>query len=190
TSNPDLVAAYIRACARTREMVPSAFTLVRTDGTTLACRTEGAVLRPRSEDADALIVLRLIPKQAETQFNALTQKIAELDREIQRRVRVEKELREQREWLGVTLASIGDAVIVTDTGGAVMFMNPVAETLTGWTQEEALGQPLDRVFSLIDEETRQPVESPVAEVLKTGGIVGLPHQSLLIARGGVEVAID
>jgi PAS domain S-box-containing protein len=190
TTAPDTVAGYLRACARTREMIPSAFTLTRTDGTTLACRTEGAVLRPRSEDAEALIVLRLIPKQTETQFNALSQKIVELDREIQRRVRVEKELREQREWLGVTLASIGDAVIVTDTAGAVMFMNPVAETLTGWTQEEALGQPLDRVFTLIDEGTRQPVESPVAKVLKAGGIVGLSNQSLLIARGGQEIAID
>jgi PAS domain S-box-containing protein len=190
TSAPDLVAAYLRACARTREMMPSAFTLVRTDGTTLACRTEGAVLRPRSEDTEALIVLRLIPRQTETQFTALSQKIAELDREIQQRVRVEKELREQREWLGVTLASIGDAVIVTDTAGGVMFMNPVAETLTGWTQEEALGQPLDQVFTLIDEKTRQPVESPVARVLRAEGIVGLPPQSLLIARHGAEIAID
>ncbi len=190
TNTPESVADYLRACARTREMIPSGFTLVRTDGTTLTCRTEGAVLRPRSEDAEALLVLRLIPKQTESQFTALSQKIIELDREIQRRVRVERELREQREWLGVTLASIGDAVIVTDTSGAVMFMNPVAETLTGWTQEEALGQPLDDVFTLIDEETRRHVESPVAEVLRAGEIVGLPHQSLLIARNGTEVAID
>ena len=171
-------------------MMPSAFTLVRSDGTTLACRTEGAVLRPRSEEAEALIVLRLIPKQTESQFAALSQKITELDREIQQRVRVERELLEQREWLGVTLASIGDAVIVTDTSGAVMFMNPIAESLTGWTQEEALGRPLDEVFSLIDEETRRPVESPVAKVLREGGIVGLSHQSVLIARGGAEIAID
>ena len=190
TAAPEAVAGYLRACARTRDMMPSAFTLVRSDGTTLDCRTEGAVLRPRSEEAEALIVLRLIPKQTESQFAALSQKIAELDREIQQRVRVERELLEQREWLGVTLASIGDAVIVTDTGGAVMFMNPIAETLTGWTQEEALGRPLDQVFTLIDEETRRPVESPVAKVLREGGIVGLSHQSVLIARGGAEIAID
>jgi PAS domain S-box-containing protein len=190
TSTPEAVGGYLRACARTRDMMPSALTMVRADGSTLPCRAEGAVLRPRSDDADALIVLRLTPKQAESQFAALSQKIVELDREIQRRVRVERELREQREWLGVTLASIGDAVIVTDTAGDVMFMNPVAETLTGWTQEEALGQPLDTVFTLIDEETRQPVESPVAKVLRAGGIVGLSHQSLLIARSGSEVAID
>jgi PAS domain S-box-containing protein len=190
TTPPELIAGYLRTCARTREMIPGALTLVRTDGTALACRTEGAVLRPRSEDADSLIVLRLIPRETETQVNALSQKIAERDREIQRRVRVEKELREQREWLGVTLASIGDAVIVTDTAGAVMFMNPVAESLTGWTQEEALGQPLDRVFTLIHEETRRPVESPVARVLNTGEILGLSHQSLLVARSGEEIAID
>jgi PAS domain S-box-containing protein len=190
TSVPEQVDEYLHACSRTRELVPGAFELVRADGTRVACRAEGAVLRPRSGDDPALITLRLIPKQTASQFATLTQKIAELDREIQRRMRVEQELREQREWLGVTLASIGDAVLATDTRGAVMFMNPVAETLTGWAQDEALGRPLEEVFILIDEETRQPAESPVARVLRSGTIVGLSRQGLLIARDGSEVAID
>ena len=73
TAEPQAVALYLRACARTRDMMPR-FTLVRSDGTTLACRTEGAVLRPRSEEAEALIVLRLIPKQTESQFTALVRR--------------------------------------------------------------------------------------------------------------------
>src|SRR5262249_40910280 len=91
TSTPEMVLEYLRACARTREMIPGSFDLVRTDGAVIACRAAGAVLRPRSEDADALIVIRLIPKETAPQFAALTQKIAELDREIQRRMRVETE---------------------------------------------------------------------------------------------------
>ena len=169
---------------RTREMMPSAFTLVRSDGTTLACRTEGAVLRPRSEEAEALIVLRLIPKQTESQFAALSQKIAELDREIQQRVRVERELREQREWLGVTLASIGDAVIVTDTSGAVMFMNPIAETLTGWTAGGGAGPAARRGLRLDQRRNAPAGREPGRQGPPRGGIVGLANQSVLIARAG------
>ena len=64
----------------------------------------------------------------------------------------------QPEWCRVTLASIGDAVITTDINGGVTFLNPVAQSLTGWTLEEAAGQPLDSVFRIINEESRQPVE--------------------------------
>src|SRR5262249_22894595 len=153
----EMAAEYLRACADGHESIPGSFELVRTDGTVIACRAVGAALRSRSEDADALFVIGLAPEEAAPQLAALTRKIAELDREIQQRMRIEQELRAQREWLGVTLASIGDAVIATDITGAVIFMNPVAETLTGWTQAEALGRPLDEVFHLIDEPTRERV---------------------------------
>jgi PAS domain S-box-containing protein len=189
-STDETAAQFLHACARTRETIPGSFDLVRSDGTTIACHAAGALLRPRSEDADALIAIRLIPKETAPQLAALTRKIDELDRAIERRNRVEKELREQHEWLSVTLASIGDAVIATDTSGLIMFMNPVAERLTGWPENEALGVPLDQVFTLIDETTRQPVESALARVLRSGAIVGLPSQSLLIARDGSEIAID
>ncbi len=147
---PEALAAYLRACSRTREPLPGSLALHLGDGGTLICRAEGTVLRPSTRAAheeattDALIMIRLVPRQATTQFEALSQKINELDREIQRRVRVEQELREHREWLGVTLASIADAVIATDTVGTIMFLNPVAETLTGWSSEEALGGPSKR----------------------------------------------
>ena len=68
-------------------------------------------------------------------------------------------LQEQREWFHTTLASIGDAVIATDTEGHVVFLNSVAESLTGW-KEEAKGQPLEVVFRIVNEDTRKPVENP------------------------------
>ena len=97
---------------------------------------------------------------------------------------------QEPEWCRVTLASIGDAVITTDINGGITFLNPVAQSLTGWTLEEAAGQPLDRVFRIINEESRQPVESPTVRALREGVVVGLANHSLLIAKDGTERPID
>jgi PAS domain S-box-containing protein len=96
----------------------------------------------------------------------------------------------QPEWCRVTLASIGDAVITTDIKGGVTFLNPVAQSLTGWTPEEAAGQPLDSVFRIINEKSRQSVESPTVRALREGVVVGLANHSLLIAKDGTERPID
>jgi PAS domain S-box-containing protein len=106
------------------------------------------------------------------------------------RRRAEEALRRQSEWLRVTLASIGDGVISTDTEGRVTFMNSVAAALTGWAQAEALGRPLLDVFHIINERSRQPVENPALRALRQGTIVGLANHTLLIAREGTERAID
>jgi PAS domain S-box len=103
---------------------------------------------------------------------------------------VEKKLREQREWLQVTLNSIGDAVIATDIHGRINFINPVAETITGWKMAEAAGRPLGEVFQIISEQTREPVESPFALVEREGIIVGLANHTLLLARDGAEIPIE
>ncbi|MDB5390393.1 MAG: chemotaxis protein methyltransferase CheR, partial [Planctomycetaceae bacterium] len=108
---------------------------------------------------------------------------------IQRR-RAEELVHEQREWLRVTLASIGDAVIATDTEGRVTFLNEVAEKLTGWTQDEAHSQALEKVFAIRNEQTRQPVENPVGIVLREGVIVGLANHTILVAKDGTERPID
>jgi PAS domain S-box-containing protein len=102
----------------------------------------------------------------------------------------EAELREQRAWFEVTLSSIGDAVITTDVRGHVTFLNPVGEAMTGWTLREAQGMPLERIFNIVNEDTRQPVANPVAEVLREGIIVGLANHAVLIAKHGTEVAIE
>ncbi|MCC7106922.1 MAG: PAS domain S-box protein [Chloroflexi bacterium] len=96
----------------------------------------------------------------------------------------------QREWLSTTLSSIGDAVIATDAQGAVRFMNGVAEALTGWPRTEAAGQALDQIFVILNEQTRQPVESPVASVLRERTVVGLGNHAVLVARDGTERPID
>ena len=97
---------------------------------------------------------------------------------------------ERREILQVTLASIGDAVITTDTRGQVTYLNVVAERLTGWSSAEAAGESLDKVFRIINEDTRQPVANPATTALKKGTIVGLANHTLLIRKDGTELAID
>ena len=102
----------------------------------------------------------------------------------------DRPLDEQREWLRVTLASIGDAVITTDTDGCVTFMNPVAQQVTGWRMEDASGIPLETVFNIVNEESRRTVENPVAKALREGVVVGLANHTLLIAKDGTERPID
>jgi PAS domain S-box-containing protein len=98
--------------------------------------------------------------------------------------------REQREQYRVTLGSIGDAVIATDAAGRVSFINPIAESLTGWEQETALGRPLAEVFHIVNEPTRQEVENPALRAIKEGVIFGLANHTLLIAKDGTERPID
>ena len=108
---------------------------------------------------------------------------------IERR-RSEEKLRTSEAWLSTTLTSIGDGVIATDAKGVITFMNPVATSLTGFTEAEASGQPLDAVFPLAHEETRVSVLSPVAEVLRDGVVVGMANHTILRRRDGVELPVD
>lgn len=95
-------------------------------------------------------------------------------------------LRESEESLAVTLDSIGDGVLATDTQRRITRLNPVAEQLTGWTLAEAYGRPVEEVFGIISEQTRLPSVIPVNEVLRTGTVKGFTNHTLLIARGGTE----
>jgi PAS domain S-box-containing protein len=104
--------------------------------------------------------------------------------------RAEEALAEQREWFETTLESIGDAVIATDVQGRVVFMNPIAEHLTGWRLTEAVGRPCPAVFNIINENSRKSVESPVTRVLAEGAVVGLANHTVLIAADGTERPID
>jgi PAS domain S-box-containing protein len=93
-------------------------------------------------------------------------------------------LSEQR--LAVTLNSIGDAVIATDAEARVVVMNPLAERLTGWPRHEAVGRPVEEIFNIISEATRQPSRIPVKDVLAHGTVQGLANHTILIARDGIE----
>jgi len=113
-----------------------------------------------------------------------------LRRHLLARERNANAIYEQRETFRTTLASIGDAVMTTDTEGRVTYLNTVAQSLTGWTQEDAVGRPLENTFHIVNEQTRAPVENPVARVLREGVIVGLANHTLLIAKDGTERPID
>jgi PAS domain S-box-containing protein len=104
--------------------------------------------------------------------------------------RSEQDLEEQKEWLRVTLTSIGDGVVVTDPEGRVVLMNYESERLTGWNLKEALHQPLSAIFSIVNEETRIAVEDPVAKVLKEKKVVGLANHTVLLSRTGEEWPIE
>jgi len=103
------------------------------------------------------------------------------------RLRGQAEIRRQMQ--AVTLDSIGDAVISTDTAGMVTFINPAGEMLTGWRRDEAIGRNLSEVFRVISEDDRQTVIDPVARVIATGEMVGLANHTLLLARDGREIPI-
>lgn len=103
------------------------------------------------------------------------------------RASMERQLDEQRRWFEAVLCGIGDAVIAADVNGAVTFMNPVAEHLTGWNREQAMGQPLTRVFQTVDERTHKPVEAGEVRALRDEtSLADEPENVLLVAADGVE----
>lgn len=179
--------AFLKTCARTSERTIGSIQ-ISTQEQPIDCRCEGCAY---CSNGQSVLLLKLIPKNSDNDhFALLTRKINELTTEIQQRHRLEMVLRQQTESLQVTLASIGDGVIVTDSQARVQFLNQVAESLTGWTSSEANGQHLDDVFRILNEHTRQPVQSPVDKVLEHGKIVGLANHTILISRDGTERAID
>lgn len=96
----------------------------------------------------------------------------------------EEALAAEKEQLAVTLRSIGDGVITTDTAGRVVLINKIAEQLTGWSQQEACGRPLEDVFHIISEKTGKRCENPAEKVLRTGTIIALDNHTALIAKNG------
>ncbi|MGP8261115.1 MAG: ATP-binding protein [Acidobacteriaceae bacterium] len=101
-----------------------------------------------------------------------------------------EEIFESEQNLRTTLASIGDGVIACDTQGRVQMMNLVAQELTGWTESESRNLPLDQVFHIVDEITRQPVENPVVKVQRQQSIVAIPNHTTLIRKDGAELSVD
>ena len=115
--------------------------------------------------------------------------VISMAKDVTERKRAEASLVAERERLAVTLRSIGDAVIATDTAARVLVMNRVAEELTGWSAKEATGSPLADVFHIVNEQSRRPCEDPVAKVLATGRVIGLANHTTLVSRNGRERSI-
>jgi PAS domain S-box-containing protein len=111
-------------------------------------------------------------------------------REMDEREKHAAQMREREEWFRVTLGSIGDAVIATDEQGMVIFINPIAEELTGVKMREGQGQPIRKVFPIFNERTRKPVENPVAKVLELGRVMGLANHTILQHADGHMIPIE
>ncbi len=103
---------------------------------------------------------------------------------------IEARLREHEQWLDTTLRSIADGVVATDPNRRVQYLNPVAEALTGWTRQEALGRALEEVLNLVSEKARAPVESPVQHALRDKAATSLEDDTLLVAKNGTATPID
>jgi diguanylate cyclase (GGDEF)-like protein/PAS domain S-box-containing protein len=110
--------------------------------------------------------------------------------DITERKRAETAVFQAKERAQVTLESIGDAVITTDSEGRIDYMNPVAESLTGWENREAQGQRIGEVLTVVDEATREASESPVMRCLREGQVLGLSQHTVLVNRRGQELAIQ
>jgi len=106
------------------------------------------------------------------------------------RKRAELQLYEEKEKAQVTLQSIGDAVITADADGRIEYLNPVAETLTGWDTRQAAGRPVGEVFHVVSESSRQPIDSPILRCLQEGRVVEIAEPSVLVNRRGQEIAIQ
>ncbi|MEG4622928.1 EAL domain-containing protein [Microcoleus sp. w1-18aA5] len=109
--------------------------------------------------------------------------------EIEERQRLEESLFAEKELAQVTLQSIGDGVITTDAQGNVRYFNPIAERLTGWKIHEVQGVPFSKLFLIVDQVTREPVENPINKALLEERIVNLANNTILIAHDGTEYPI-
>ncbi|MBU3982297.1 MAG: PAS domain S-box protein, partial [Proteobacteria bacterium] len=164
-------------------------TYIRKDGSRFPAVVSVTALRDKK---DAIIGYLLIgtDNTARKQVEAERQHLLEIQKETNKQLQQANiTLRESEEKLAVTLNSIGDAVIATDGEARVTLLNPLAERLTGWTQAQASGRPIDEIFSIINKETRQPATIPVLETLAQGTIQGLANHTVLIARDGSECDI-
>jgi len=153
---------------------------------------ERALLRER-EQSDAGAYGRAVAgvvTAAIVGLGALGAILAVLHRHLRSMIHFNEQLHEQQELLHATLLSIGDGVVVTDVRGRITFLNPIAETLTGWSLADAIGIQLTEVFRIVNETTRETVDNPALRSLREGKIVGLANHTILISKLGVEWPID
>ena len=121
----------------------------------------------------------------------ITIEIALYKHEMERRLKQsERSLREKNQWLAAVIESIGDAVIATDPEGIIRLMNPIAEALTGWNQNEALGKPLTGIFNIISEETDKKTENPVTKAIREEKFYGLADHTILVTKEGIKIPVD
>ncbi len=143
-----------------------------------------------SDTQDVLAVAHEVGAETSTLLVRSEEIQTELRNDIMKRQRAEQALFEEKERLRVTLSCIGDAVITTDISGKVTYLNPVAETITGWTSREANGLPLPDVFHIVNAQTRDPAPNPIERVLLEKQPLGLAVDTVLIQRSGKTFPIE
>ena len=187
---PDDLSKKLKPCARSR--TPSPLALNNPDATAgitiPAC--EGFLVCPANDGQPAQLVVRFLGNASKTDtFHALNNELEKQRRVLKKLERSREQLRISQENLAITLNSIGDAVMVTDKHGMLVSLNPVAEQLTGWSNEASRGQSVKTIFPIIDASTRKPIENPVEKVLATGETVYLSNHTTLISKDGTEYQI-
>lgn len=163
--------SWLTACRKHRRgnIFNSEYRIIRPDGTVRWISTRGFPVKNQAGEV---------------------YRTAGISEDITERKQMEQALFQEKELAQVTLQSIGDAVITTDAAGKIVYLNPVAEKLTGWNVEDAKGWPLIERFRIVDEASREPMENPVETVFRERRIVGLANHTLLISRNGKEYAIE
>lgn len=188
---PDTLTPLLRQSLRSTQPVPARVTLRRADGQPVDALAHLGALHGALPGDRVVSWIRLSPHaEAVNRFVELNRRIDELSREIADRRRAEAALAQQRQWLSVIIRSIADSVVVTDTAGKVVFLNPTAERMSGWAEADAIGEPIERVFVVVDPVTRQPLSNPVRQALKTRCECSIVDGSLLLTPSGKEWPID
>jgi diguanylate cyclase (GGDEF)-like protein/PAS domain S-box-containing protein len=167
--NPGDREIFMRRIESEGELRNEEYVLRRKDGSMLVVVENSRVVR----DASGLI----------TGFEGTIADVTE-------RKKAETAVYQAKERAQVTLQSIGDAVITTDADGRIDYMNPIAESLTGWENHEAQTRLIGEVFTVVDEATREAGESPVTRCLREGQMLGLAEHTVLVNRRGQEIAIQ
>ncbi|MEE4377155.1 MAG: EAL domain-containing protein [Candidatus Competibacteraceae bacterium] len=146
------------------------------------------VLEERKESAETAF------RKMKVLFEKHTKRLTVLNQQVQselaKRQNAERKTLEEKKRLQLVLHSIGEAVITTDAIGVVQYLNPTAESLTGWTADSAQGLPLGKVFHVIDERTRERLPDLVDQCLRKGEVIGLPDHAMLLSRTGSEYAVQ
>jgi PAS domain S-box-containing protein len=185
-SSAAAIEEYLRACLATHEVVQGSL-LLRRRADAVALRARAVRYSPSPTASVSQVVLRLAGETMESGVNADVTRTSAVDPVRWREI--EASLRHQSQILEVTLASIGDAVMITDLHGRMTFMNSVAETLTGWTTEQAKGRTLNELVRFLNEYTREAADDIVSNVLRTGATQGLANHTLLVTRNHREIPI-
>jgi diguanylate cyclase (GGDEF)-like protein/PAS domain S-box-containing protein len=182
----------LRAWSRSRNPIPAVISWKadkKVDEPNWRCQC--FMIQPANKDEPAQLVLRCIPGRGQlSEFSILNKELEKTQTALKKLLLARDKLEKQHELATVTLESIGDAVITTDVNGCVESLNSVAENLTGWTIEDALGKPSHEVFNIISEITREPSPDPIKRSLKENIIIELGNHTILISRDGTEYVIE